>query len=238
MLRQTFVGGLSLVLFTTALALPASGIDYPVAGTQLTLRERNDKASLTLLLRDGSVPVPTSGSADDPSLAGLYVTLFSRATGEQAAYGALPGAGQNSWQVRSTAKAVTYSYRNGTATRFGGDIQTISMRSGSGVKVRSKAYGLVLLAPQGAVAVRVQYGSVRVCALFDGASVRADKVGVFTASKAAAGALGNCNDDTLAGTAPAPCGGTFPSCEGACPAGETCGALGGGTDPTCQCLPD
>lgn len=238
MLGQTFVGGLSLVLITAALAVPASGIDYPVAGTQLTLRERNNKASLSLLLRDGSIPIPTPGSADDPSLAGLYVTLFSRGTAERAAYGALPGTGQNSWQVRTTAKAVTYSYRNGTATRFGGDIQTISMRSGSGLKVRSKAYGLVLLAPQGAVAVRVQYGSVRVCALFDGASVRADKAGVFTARKAAAGNLADCNDDTLAMDGPAPCGGTFPSCDGACPTGETCGALGGGTDPTCQCLPD
>lgn len=238
MIRQTFVGGLALALISGALALPARGIDYPVAGTQLTLRERNDKAALTLLLRDGSIPIPTPGSADDPSLAGLSVTLFSRGTGERPAYGALPGTGQNSWKVRTTPKSVTYGYRNGTATRFGGEIQTVDMRSGSGLKVRSKALGLVLLAPQGAVAVRVQYGSVRVCALFAGASVRADKAGVFMARNAPAAGLANCDDDTLAMDGPAACGGTFPACEGACPAGETCGVLGGGTDPTCQCLPE
>jgi hypothetical protein len=237
MVRHTLVAGLCLVAIAAVLALPAHAVDYPVTGKQLALREVNGKASLTLGLRDGAIPIPTPGSSDDPSLAGLTVVLFSRGTGERPSYDAPSGTGQNSWSVRTTPKGVVYDYKNGLATRFAGDLQTVGVRPVTGLKVRSKAAGLALVAPQGGVAVRVQYGSVRVCALFDGDSVHADRAGVFMARNATA-ALANCDDDTLATAAPPACGGTFPSCEGACPTGETCGAIGGGTDPTCQCLPD
>jgi hypothetical protein len=201
MARRSLTSVLSLVLVSASLAAPASGVDYPVAGTQLTLRERNNKATLNLILRNAAIPVPAKGSGDDPSLAGFFVTLFSRVTGERAEYGSVP----SSWKVRTTPHATTYSYANRTATRFGGDIQTASMRTGSGLKVRSPAYGLDLTVPPvGPVAVRVQYGSVRVCAIFDGASVQTDANGVFKARNADAPGITDCDDETLAGIA-CPC---------------------------------
>lgn len=208
-----------------ALVGSAAASDHPVAGMQLTVRERNGKSALNLVLKDNALPVPAPGSPDDPSLAGIHVTLLSRATGERAFYSAGPGTGHDSWRVRSTPSAVTYAYRNGTATPFGGDIQTVAMRTGAVLKIRSKAGGLLLDGPQGAVGVRVEYGSVRVCALFDGDAVRKDGAGVFNARNADTAGLTDCDNATLLGCPPEGCPGEQQVFCGDGPVTPSCSSL-------------
>lgn len=180
----------------------AAAADHPVDGLQLAWRGSNDKESLNVQLKDAAIPVPAPASPDSPAVTGLTLELFSHATGEVATYRALPGVGQHGWHVRATPSAVTYGYRNGTATQFGGDIQTVTLRTGAVAKVRSKAFGLTETFAHGAIGVRLSYGSERVCALFDGAAVRRDVPGLFVARNAEAGDLASCDDDVLLGECP------------------------------------
>lgn len=186
-----------VTLLTALSAGSAGGADYPVPGTHLTLRDTGPRATMSLVLRERSIPIPAAGSPDDPVVGGLSVSVFSRATGVRADYHAAPRTAPSGWTARTTPRSVTHTYRDGFATRFGGDIQTVVMRTGGGLKVRSGAYGLALTEAQGAVAVRVTWGSVRVCALFDGASVRKDGPGIFVARNADAPDLPDCDDETL-----------------------------------------
>lgn len=193
---------LMTILASTMLWMaPATAVsaDHPVEGTQLTLRKRLANEVFTLVLRDPSIPVPAAGSADDPSRSHVRVTLFARGPGEQATFSTyeLP----ELWNVRTTPRAVSYGYRDKTATRFGGELRTVNLRTGGGLKLSAKStgFGSTLL---DAVAVRVEYGSTRVCALFDGTSVRRNWQGEFQARNADAAGLADCNDWTLAGLPP------------------------------------
>ncbi|MBM4242199.1 MAG: hypothetical protein FJ148_00055 [Deltaproteobacteria bacterium] len=87
------------------------------------------------------------------------------------------------------------------------------------LRVRAPSAGLALTAPEGAIAVRVEMGATRVCALFDGASVRRNEPGRFIAREADAGALDDCDDDSLAGLS---CEESL-SCGGSCPGDGECG---------------
>jgi hypothetical protein len=93
----------------------------------------------------------------------------------------------------------------------------------------------------GRVAIRITTGSLRQCALFDGAAVRTDRFGEFVAGTTevpSATFLPDCSDDTLVvePPPPPPCTDlTFPDsmCAGSCPAGSECGT----TDlSTCVCI--
>jgi len=243
----------------------ARAADHVVAGKQLTLRQKNGKGALTLVLRDVSIPIPSPGSADDPSQVGLVVTLFGRTSEEQAALLAEPGLGRPGWKVRATPK-VTYTYASPTSTTA---LNAVALRTGTGLTIRAKTAGLALAAPAGAIAVRVDMGETSVCALFDGDAVRTDQAGRFVARNADAGGLADCRDETLAalacettlscgGSCPGdavcaghpsglggctcvsphqPCGDSAPACNGECPVGEECSNLGGVLQTSCGCLP-
>lgn len=260
-MNRSIVAALSVVL-CAASAASAVAADHPVSGKQLMLRDRNGKGSLTLTLKDTAIPVPSLGTTDDPSLHGLTVTLFSRASEQQATFQAAPGG----WRTKVTPTAVTYTYADRAAT--GGALSGVSLRTRAALKIRARSAGLDLDGPQGAIAVRVEYGSVRVCALFDYPAVTKDTAGYFSARNADAVGLANCDDDTLArvpcaesascggvcpgdaecGTHPAfpecvcvsphqPCGDSAPVCNGECPDGEVCGSVSGGPETSCGCLP-
>src|SRR5215207_9108575 len=85
-MRRLLLVVLSSAVLGGPLASIAGAADYPVAGTQLVLRERNNKGLLNLVLRDPSIPIPAAGSADDPSLDQVRVTLFARGPGVEAVF--------------------------------------------------------------------------------------------------------------------------------------------------------
>lgn len=219
---------LLLALASTLLvAGPTAAVsaDHPVAGTQLTLRTRGAKGVMNLLLRDRSIPVPAVGSADDPSLGTVRVTLVARGTSETVTFQTI--AAPDLWTVRSTPRAAIYGCRDRTATPFGGELRTVQMRTGGGVKLSAKSARFDETTVLDAVAVRVEYGATRICTLFDGDAVRRNRPGDFQARNADAAGLADCNDWTLAGV-PAP----TPT-----PPLPTPTPLGGGACCACGCAP-
>src|SRR4029077_13275620 len=84
-------------------------------------------------------------------------------------------------------------------------------------------------------AVRVRTGSLRSCALFDGTSVQRDGESRFVAMDAAAPALADCSDETLALALDAGCAlAEWPGCDATCPDGGVCTpeVIGG----PCRCV--
>ncbi len=191
--------GITIALATFVLAgAPAMAVDYPVGGTQLMLsRPQQSTGALSLVLKDPSIPVPAIDGADDPSLTGLTLTLFARYSGERPTFFAR--AGRDIWKLRTTPKATTFAFRDKTAVPGSWDVFTADLRTGAGLKIRTRGPRLTLSPPEGSIAVRIEYGSVRVCAVFDGAAVRQDKPGRFVARNADAAGLTDCDDATLSG---------------------------------------
>lgn len=220
MARYTHTGTLMLVLLAAWIGL-AEAADHVVGGTQLRLRRTATAGTMTLVLRDVSA-IPTPGSADDPSLAGVTVTLFGRGSGEQATFTAPAGRGRPGWNVRS-APRVTYTYVNPKVPPGNTSLQRAALRDGAGLRIRGRSAGLSLTSGEGAIAVRVQWGSERVCTLFDGAAVRNDGPGRFNAMKAGTPPFTDCDDATLAGgPPPTPCSDDGISCTGDCPGDSVC----------------
>ena len=225
------------LLIGAVLAGRIEAADYPVGGTQLTLRldAATQHGALSLVLRDASIPAPAPDGADDPSLAGMTLTVFSRGSGERSTLSARTG--RDIWKVHATPRTVTYGYTDRATPPPSAAVSTVQLRTGAGLKLRAKSQGITLDGLALAVAVRVEWGSVRVCALFDGAAVRKDKVGLFVARSADGAALADCDDDTLfVPLSSLPCGGTSPLCNGECPPGAECSNVGA-ANPRCECVP-
>ena len=174
----------------------ARATDYPVFASQLTMRSRDGRGALRLVLPRPFAPLPTPGGADDPSISGMTLTLVSRGGGGTATFTAPAGSGKNSWKVR-TSPTATYTFHDGGAGA--GDIQSFAWRGArGGLRLSTRDAGLSLDGAQGPVAVRIEFGSTRVCALFGG--VERETAGFFTARGGSAVALADCDDATLAGT--------------------------------------
>ena len=101
----------------------ALAADYPVFASQLTMRSRDGRGSLRLVLPRPFAPLPTPGGADDPSISGMTLTLVSRGGGGTATFTAPAGSGKNSWKVR-TSPNTTYTFHDGAAGA--GDIQNFT----------------------------------------------------------------------------------------------------------------
>lgn len=243
MRRSASAAALCALLILAGATELAFAVDFVVGGKQLTLtRPPNGKGAMSLELRDPSIPVPPIDGADDPSLTGLSVTLFARTSGQRPTFAAR--AGRDLWKVRSTPAATTFSYSDKTAMPGSADLFKVQLRTGTVLKIRARGPQLTLSQPEGEVAVRVEWGSVRVCAVFDGDAVRQDKVGRFVARNADAPGFTSCDDDIL-GTVPCE---ASAACGGTCPGDSVCGGNPqiagcvcvsphqpcGGTDPVCN----
>lgn len=226
--------------------------DQPVPGTDVALR--TSPGSLRLLLQDPSIPVPAVDDANDPSVVGMTVTLFGRTSGVHASFTTTPGRGPRAWTSRSMRGGSVHRYRDASADGSGLRIRSVELRPGGRLRVTARAAGLALDPAEEAVAIRVEYGSVRACAVFDGPSVRRSRSGQFVARNAPVGALASCDDDVLAGNCPlsgCPSGsqtrfcGDGPvtdACSIALPTEAACGQEGGcwqrtpfHPDGTCNC---
>jgi hypothetical protein len=207
-------------LFLAVWSGTASATDHVVPGTQLRLRHTPNGGTMTLLLRDVTA-IPSPGSSDDPSTAGMVVTLFGRTSAQKALLVAPPGTGRPGWVVRS-APRITYSYTNPSAGPETATLNAAVLRSGNGLRARARSSGLGLGSAEGAIAVRVEWGSERVCTIFDGDAVRRDEAGFFFAAKADAPGITDCNDSTLSGGG---CGSPDDQgvCGGTCPGDAECG---------------
>lgn len=198
--------GVAVCLLATLLVGEAAAADHVLPGKQLTLRrsEVTNKGSLALVLSGPSIPIPAIDGPDDPSLTGLKVTLFGRTTGERGRLYTTTGRGQFAWRTRVTPRSVSYAYGNPQARAITADIRKVQMRTAADLRITGPSPGFSLDPAESAVAVRVQYGAIRLCALFDGDAVRTSRPGLFVARNAEAPALADCSDESLAG-AVCPC---------------------------------
>lgn len=205
MTRRALAATIAMVSTYTLAAAVAVAADHTVVGKEIVLRRTpgNPAGSLRLVLRQGfPEAVPPPGSADDPSLAGMTVTLFARDSGDTAAFDAAPGRGARAWKVRATPRVISYAYNDPRANVDPLQVRSVRLRSGAPLRISAPAAGLPLDVAEGSIAVRVDYGSERVCALFDPESVRRSGPGIFVARDGDANLLPNCNDETLSGECP------------------------------------
>jgi hypothetical protein len=98
-----------------------------------------------------------------------------------------------------------WTFKGGTAPQFKfinqlspvgpSSVKAVVLKQAKGIKIVGKGAGLALAGPQGAVGVRLTYGSVRVCARFAGANVKRDVAGQFLAVGSAP--LADCSETSL-----------------------------------------
>lgn len=213
-------------------ATAAGAADIPVPGAKVCLERSGGSERLVLVLSDPSIPTPTQGSADNPAAtAGVRVVLFGHdAPGEVAELVAPAGLGRPGWSYGSTG-TTRYRFRNGAAPGGPSPIRSIALREGRGLRIVARAVGLGLAGPQGSVGVRVEIGSIRVCALFGGDAVLRDEAGHFAAERASAPGLVGCTDEGLFAV---PCDASA-TCGGTCPDGSQCGG-DPGLGLACTCI--
>jgi len=222
-----------LVVLASLLVMPlrSAAADLPLPGTTLRLSRGGGGEKLVLVLNDASIPAPGQGNADNPAAAGLRVTLFGHdAPGEIAELVAPAGLGRPGWKYGTTG-FVRYRFRNGSAPGGISPIRSVVLREGKGLRVVAKDIGLGLAGAQGSVGVRIEMGSIRLCALFAGEGVLRDEAGMFVAKNAPAPGLVECTDEALFGV---PCDASA-TCGGTCSDGSLCGGVPG-LGLGCRCV--
>jgi hypothetical protein len=170
-----------------------------VAGMLLGVRAEAAVQTLTgkrLVARTGSterfvfvstaaVNAPARGGPDDPTVAGAVVQIINPTTQE---YGTFPLAADK-W--KANAAGTRYTYRDPA-----GPVQSVVIRAGRRMRVRSRAVGITLNEPsQGSLGVNLVSGGQQYCAVFGGTVVR-DEPGRFVARGAPAPA--SCPSNTPA----------------------------------------
>lgn len=225
-----------VVLLLLLVATTSRAADHVVAGTQLAIHSgANGHGAMSLVLRDAAIPVGAPGSSSDPSLGSTIVTLFGRRSGDRVSFVAAAGPNGGTWKVQQTSRAIRYLYADPGARASAVRIRSSQLRTGAGWKVRTVSPGLALAIAESAVAVRIAWGTERVCAVFDGAAVHTSKRGAFAAHGAAPAAISDCDDTTLGQQSYFECGGIAPACDGECPPNFICQGSGP-ADPTCTCV--
>lgn len=225
---------LALVV-ASALAAPPSlalALDQPISAKLLKVGVKGTGVRAVFVSGDPAVPFPTIGSADDPATGtpgGMSLEIFTSTQGNPQA-SAPGGVGNPGWTF-VTSGTDAYRYRNSSAAIFG--LESAKLVEGKKLRV-SALLNLPLAAPLGAVAVRISTGSLRSCALFEGASIRRDDVR-FIGKNASAPALADCSDATLqAAIGPGCATAAAPACGEACPGGGTCAPDAFGS--SCRCV--
>lgn len=164
-----------------ALLASAHAAEQLVPGHRLALRRSpSGRERLLFIARSPSLAAPAPGSADDPTQVGA--TLGIRAGSGETAVLDLP---PSLWSRNASGTA--YRFRNRTAPAGPSPVRLAMIRDRSGVRVMARTTGITLdEATQGSIGLLFTTGSLRYCALFDGASVMRDAPGVFSARRAPA----------------------------------------------------
>jgi hypothetical protein len=221
-----------------ASASPGDALDRPVGAAKLVAARREAAGKLVFVSTDPAVLFPAIGSADDPGTGtpgGASIELL--APGDPTVtLVAPPGTGNPGWKSRGGTVAV-HAFKNGAAPGGPSPLRRVVLREGGILRVVGKVAALALDAPAERIAVRVTTGSLRNCAVFEGATATRNEANRFEATSAAAPPLADCSDASLLGL-PVPCGESGPTCNGTCPAGDECASFGlEPPDGTCACLP-
>jgi hypothetical protein len=214
----------------------AGALDLPGAPAQVKLKRSPKGKTLQVVFKRPSF-FPAVGSADDPAVGtpgGMLIEVFSASEG-YAAVDAARGAGTPGWTSYPTKNPPRYKFNDSDAPDAFSAVKKITFVESKVLKTVAKDVALPLAVAQGSVGVRITVGGIRTCAFFDGASVRRDVPGSFTAKIVEGTGLTDCSDASLGGGT---CGNDVvegrEECDNStCAVGFGCGASG--THAACEC---
>lgn len=168
-------------------------VDRPIAGTSLKLQQfftRPYGSRLTFSSKDPTLLVPVAAGPEDPqdgTPGGALVEVF--ASGDRRGSFLLPASG---WKRSPRGDRWKYLQKADRGAH------KVALVAGKALNIQLQQSLLeVGMAPIGPIALRVQTGALRNCALFGEGSIKIDGDGRFVASKAPAPALPDCSDVTL-----------------------------------------
>lgn len=246
-----------LIALPLLMATHARALDAPISGATLTLRwNSNLEGRLVFVSKDPTFLFPAIGSSDDPgtgSPAGAFVWLFPGSP--WAVAGSVHAPGGPGWTSQS-GRVDVHRWSNPDAPAGPSPIRSIVMKRGRTLKVVSKIVPMTKTPPVGRLAIRIDIGSLRNCAVFEAETIRRDEPFRFTARRAARPIATDCDTaidgtttttiasgSTTTTTFPLPscaAAADYPVCGGACPPGEMCGPnalFTNGLDFQCACFP-
>jgi hypothetical protein len=240
-----------LVVLLLVAATRARALDAPIAGDKLTLVWNAQlQGKLVFISKDPTFLFPAIGSADDPGTGtpgGAVVWLFA---GSPPSFGNNVSAPGGAGWKSSSARTEMHRWSNPDAPFGPSPIRSIVMKRGRRLKVVSKLVPMTETPPLGRLAIRIDIGSLRNCAVFEAATIRRDEPFHFAARGARKPIAADCDaaisgaPTTTTTTIPLPsCAEStpfYPVCGGDCPAGSACGpnaVFGNGLEFECRCLP-
>ena len=176
---------------------PVTFADFPVTGKKLMLkRSASGAEKLTFQSKDPLVPFPPHPGPDSPAVGGLTIELFSAGDPLGASLLVPGGEGNPGWLYRPGTTGL-FKFTNRLSPLGPSPVKGITLKQGKGIKITAKEAGLTLASAQGAVGIRITYGSTRICARFSAATIKRDQAGQFVAANALLAPL-DCSEATLA----------------------------------------
>jgi hypothetical protein len=176
---------------------PDCFLDVPADAKKLLLRQTSSGGRLDLSFRKGSgSPFPSIGTDVDPANGtpgGLTLELFS--AGEGTATLAVPaGEGPPPGWIVDSGKSPRYRFRSRQGPI---EMSSVVLRPTGIGRFKARSSGLPLAGAQGEVGVRITFGTLRTCALFDAATIQSDGPGRFVAKGAVGSSLDDCTDASM-----------------------------------------
>jgi hypothetical protein len=172
---------------TTTTSLPPT--HHPISGERLVLkRSSSGRQILVFVSKDPTVYVPAFGAADDPTVVGSQIDVYSPAgSSPPFAITIPPVSGTPGWTTAPSPPA--YRFRNASAPAGYSVVRQVKLRAGKGLKIVARATGLDMTRPLGAVGIAWRLadesaGTPVICARFGSASVRRDVPPAFVARAA------------------------------------------------------
>ncbi len=183
---------LGLLLLTTG-ALEATAADQPIEGTKIVLtRTSSGKEKLVFVSTDPSIAAPADLSADDPTLTGVSIDLFSGLDGASTVL-SIPNAAAAAPAVWKDTFP-KYRFVNGGAPDVVSGVKVLLLQDGKRLKLIAKEIPLPLSGRNSFVTIRITMGDTRYCARFNPSDVRKDYAGKFIGKKAPAANVEDCSD--------------------------------------------
>ncbi len=179
--------------------LPAHAEDRPITGFQLKVSRVPDRTvpeQLVFESKDLALIGPARGGADDPSLAGATIEVFSERDGLAAPI-LVPPAASAAPALWKSPKPNDYVFTHPGAPAAPSAVRRLDLRSGVKLRLIANAAPFALDGETGATVVRVSLGSVRYCARFESSAVRTDKPGRFLAKGSTSETPADCSDEAL-----------------------------------------
>jgi hypothetical protein len=194
---------LTIALVCASLLSPpvAGAVDEPFANAKLVMkRSASGSVTVRFVAEDPNLVFPAVGGPDDPSDVGMAIELFSPSQLLPGSSLAVPpGAGPPPGWKRRDATVDAYVWMHPGAPGPPSPVARVVVKQGRLLRFVARDAAGLLDSPQSRVGIRITTGSIRHCAVFDGASIRISVPGRFVA-EATSSTLADCSNSSLLGS--------------------------------------